>query len=406
MKRMKRAPWALGYVLIAHACLCTPAVAQTAGARSATAQPASPQPTAAPSSAAPSVVGPLVKTPAPEGELRCEPAAAYLDIRGPASVSGAGPVSLSALPRGRYGWTARGIGIAMARGRFTRDAGGLRFRPFATASALLQPPGMVHLSRSEPRGWYYLGAGAVSGAAWWLSADAARDADNQLGLAQRQLGQASASLDPLERARLQRGVTSARDLRRDERRIRNIWAFYFGTVWVGAGVEAWLMTPAATVAPSGSADYLATFPATTAWRAALLSALVPGAGQRALGRDARANVFSTVIAATLAGAILAQDQVLAARRDYYDAKRTADALPDGADRDDLEAAMDDARSDEDGHRTVRSVMLAVAAPVYLWNLVDAFVGGRRVEAAARSVPGISLTPTAEGVGLALTWRLP
>jgi hypothetical protein len=294
----------------------------------------------------------------------------------------------------------------MARGRFTRDENGLRFRSFAGPGALLRPPGMLHLARSERRGWYYLGAGTTSGVAWWLSAEAARDADEQLQQAEQQFSMASGSADSATLAGLQAQVTTAREQQRDDHRIRDIWAIYFGAIWAGAGVEAWLMTPRATVA-SSPGEYLVTLPGTNGWRAAICSALVPGAGQRVLGRDGRASTFSTIIAATMAGAILAQDQVLAARRDYYAAKRQRDASPAGVDRFQVQAAMDDAESEEDAYSTLRSVMLGVAAPVYLWSVVDAFLGGRRAAsvAAARRAPAVSLAPTVDGVRLALTLRL-
>jgi hypothetical protein len=140
-----------------------------------------------------------------------------------------------------------------------------------------------------------------------------------------------------------------------------------------------------------------TFPRADRWKAVARSLIVPGGGQRYLGRTTRAAWFSTLVAASAAGAILAQDAFLDARRDHLAAQRRLHAAV--GDDEALRATVDEAASTRDFRSTLRWVLAGTAASIYLWNVVDAlFVGG----GAQGHAPPVTLAPTASG--LAVSWR--
>jgi hypothetical protein len=334
--------------------------------------------------------------------LKAEPSSTYLSIQGPIPVFGVGPVPLSVLSPGKYRLTAGGPGLATSRWRFTRDQTGLTFRSWAGPSAMLKPPGLVHLVRGERRGWYHLGAGAFSGAMWWRSAGTVKDAQDRVSRAMAELTQASAA-DAIAAA--SRELSDAQDEERDQRRIRGIWAGYFAASWLGAGVETWLLTPKPTVRSDTLGEYTAMFPRAGRRSAALRSALVPGAGQRYLGRSTRAAIFSSAIGASVAGAVLAQEAVLGARRDFYAAQRRRDEAQNDDERRTAQGAIDDAKSRTDTRALIRSILVGTSASFYLWSVVDAFVSGNLAEASAQAVAW-SVAPTPNGVHLTMSWHLP
>ncbi|MCK4304698.1 MAG: hypothetical protein KAY24_10715, partial [Candidatus Eisenbacteria sp.] len=189
----------------------------------------------------------------------------------------------------------------------------------------------------------------------------------------------------------------------NHREVRNLWLGYCALAWVGAGAEALLLTPQPAITSAAPGLYTATFPRASRAGLALRSALVPGAGQRYMGRGGWGSFFFSVTGALAAGALVAHDDYLDARRDQavaqsrFDEAEAEDELADA--RRDLEAAADDA----DEKNVIRWALVGGAAGVYLWNVLDAF--GQDCEP---MVPGVvfSLIPAPDGASLCVSWRIP
>ena len=301
--------------------------------------------------------------------LDSDPPGSFLSLSGPVSLSGAAPLPSAALPLGEYVLTVDGPGLAFARGRLERSALELRGRPWATSGAWLQPPGLVHLSRGEGRGWSFLGAGAVSAALGIRSQVAVRDAQEQNDLASAAYDRAVAT-EEIRSARLR--VLETSQEARDQEEVRNLWLGYLALTWLGAASEALLLTPQPHVAAGAADDYIVTAPRAGRVKAALCSVFVPGAGQRFMGRDGRASIFLTAVAALGAGAITAQDIFLEARRDQAVAQRAFDETEDEAQLRQAHARLQKAADRTDDKNTLRWALAGATAGVYLWNVLDAF----------------------------------
>lgn len=322
----------------------------------------------------------------------------YLSLHGPIKLAGDAPLPLSDAPPGEYRYACEGPGLYHSRGRLVLSAAGVEPRRYGGPGAALQPPGLLHLQRGESRGWIYLGAGATAAAVALWRHGTARNAADERELAAEVYARAVAQE---EIAAARHGELRARYEEADYKELRDLWLGFLAAGWVGASLEAWLLTPGGELAADGAGIYRLQLPRAGRLGSALRSALVPGAGQRALGREASGNFYLAAVAALTAGAIVAHDAYLEASRDQqlaqvrYDRARAEAEVR--ATRDHLERAAERA----DDRNLVRWSIIAAAAGVYLWNVVDAAGLGRPLgsERVAWSV-----APTTDGVQLAASWR--
>ena len=330
--------------------------------------------------------------------LDSDPAGTYVVLRGPISLSGRAPLPMDELPEGDYELSAEGPGLATVRGRIQSDANGLRMRSWAGPGALLTPPGMVHLGRGERRGWLYLGAATVSAAFGITTHGRLRDAEDDIDAATRDYSRAVTE-DEVVAAR-QRLLLASHD-KADQEELRKLWGGYLVATWVAAGIETWLLTPEPTLAPGAGRDYRVTLPRVGGASAAFRSLIVPGAGQRAIGRPGRGNLFGAAIAVGAAGAILAQEDFLDARRAQTRAQNEFDRAETEAEIDRARVVLQSAANETDDKDQVRVAFLGATAGIYLWNVLDAFLGGRE-EANSLSW---SVSPTQDGLLAAASWSL-
>lgn len=312
----------------------------------------------------------LATVPASAQTLEIVPRGAYFEIVGPMSIRGRDTVDIDLLPDGNYRVHAQGMGLATMRTRFEVDRDGIRPLSWSSPSALLVPPGIDHLQRGEARGWFHLLSGAVGGAFLYAAVD--------------DFGNAPANTPEYS----------------DARAVRNMWIGYVATTWIGASLESWLLTPEGNARRSGE-NLTLSAPRADRWKLTVRSVLVPGSGQRYIGRDTRANMFTTLFALTAAAAIKSQDMYLDARRDRRAIGAQLSDTPAPSERAVLLAAYDEAEGDEDSKALIRWIAVGSAAYVYLWNVFDAFSLGRQAEASTG--PQVVATPTADGVALSLNW---
>ncbi len=322
---------------------------------------------------------------------------AFISITGAVSIAGHNPLPVAELPIGGYGLVATGPAGPMVRGRLVRSADGVTSRSWCGPAAFVHPPGLVHLQRGENRGWILLGAGAVSAAMSIDLQTRVQDAADTRTLAATHYAQA---VSEDEIARTRGALRSAVREEEDMQEVRNLWLGYLALTWVGASVEAAWLTPRPALAPAGAGRFVLSLPRVGGGPAALRSALLPGAGQRFMGRDGKGNFFCATTAILAAGAIALHDAFLEARRDQmlaqerFAAVQVDEELP--AARQELERAAD--RVDQ---RSVwRWAAVGAAAGVYIWNVVDAFGGGQPA-----SNPGLAWTaaPSADGLLVCATW---
>ena len=353
------------------------------------------------------VLGPILAlapsaAPAADGvwTLRTRPIEAFARLEGPIRIEGSTPLDLGGLPAGSYRLVLGGRGLERARARLVQHRGQLELQSWSGPQALVQPPGLVHLLRGESRGWGLMGAGLLGAGAWWETHADLQDARDRIDQARETLATAT---DPSIRARADADLQDARLRERDEERLRTLWSVYVGASWLGAGLESWVLTPRARLVRAGEGDFRLELPRPSAGWALLRSALHPGAGQRALGNDRRANFFTLGVAVTAGAAILAQSRLLDARRDRAAARRTLQSATDPGLVDAARAREREALSDGDDWERARSVLLGASAYLYAWNLLDAYLGGRSA-GHARPATDWSLSPAPDGLQLVLHRR--
>jgi len=331
--------------------------------------------------------------------LEADPPGSYLALRGAVSLSGAAPLPIDALPPGEYGLRAEGPGLAAARGRFVRSLAGLEGRPWADATALGLPPGLLHLRRGEARGWSFLGAAAVSAGMAGRTQLSLRDAEKLRDRAALDYEQA-VSEEQIRGAR-RRSLAAAQEVR-DREEVRDLWLGILALSWAGAGLEALLLTPQPSLAPSADGGYVATLPRASRSKAAFRSLLVPGAGQRSMGREGRGSLFLTAIAGLGAGAVAAHDAFLEARREQSAAQRLFDEAEDEAALRAARASLERAAERTDDRNALRWALVGAAAGVYVWNVLDAFGLGT---ATGTGDLTWSLAPAAGGGFVCATWSV-
>lgn len=332
--------------------------------------------------------------------LDADPPGSYLAVSGPLTLAGAAPLPIDDLPLGEYRLHAEGPGWAAGRGRLVRSAQGLAGRPWASPAALLQPPGLTHLQRGEQRGWSLLGAGSVSAAMAAYSQLSVRDAQDRLDEAEQAYAR-SVSVEEIGAAR--RRLTGATQEVQDQEEIRDLWLGYLGATWVGAAIEGLWLTPRPRVTAEAAGVYRVAVPRGGRIQAALRSALVPGAGQRALWRDRRGSAFFAAIAALGAGAIATHESFLDARRDQAEAQRIFDEARDEAQLRDARERLEEASDRTDDRDALRWALVGAAAGVYLWNVLDAY--GLDPEASGARDLSWSVVPAADGAYVCATWSV-
>lgn len=350
-------------------------------------------------------VGIATPSSAAAADLDSDPKGIHLTLRGPISIAGRAPISVDELPEGDYRLTAEGPGLPAVRGRFRRDALGLHLRSWAGPGALLTPAGLIHLERREQRGWIFLGGTVTAAGLAFPAHTSFRDAEDDIDRAADAYTRA-ASEDELDAA--SQDLLVATRERDDAKEIRNLWVGYAAVMWVSAGLESWLLTAQPFVAsPGGSANVVIGMPRAGRWGAGLRSALVPGAGQRYmgrsyLGRSVRGNHQTIAVAVGAGAAIFAQENFLEARRhqaraqDDFNHAETEDEL------DRARHALRTAADDVDDKNFVRWAIVSVTGGIYVWNIVDAFLA-RSDE--AESAFSWSVSPSGGGVLAAASWSL-
>jgi len=383
-----------------------------AGDTAATADPAGASFTPAPGPTAGSAADPAGAdfTPAAEpaeaaaatASLASSPPGRYLSIKGPVSVTGTAPLPMEDLPIGEYKLFASGPGLPSVRGRFVRSETGLYDLGWAGPTALIYPPGLTHLLRGEwIRGATLLAVGGGAGAMAVRTHTDMQDAESELDAALQAYGRA-VSEEAIREARLD--VWAASQRKNDEEEVRNLWAGLLGASWLASGVEVLFLTPQPRLSGSdGGGQFLATLPTAGGMGAAFRSLLVPGAGQRYMGQDTRGNFFFTLTAALAAGAIVAHDEFLTARRDQSEAQRRFDEADQEEDLDAARADLRAAAGRVDDKQTLRWALVGTAAGVHLWNVLDAFGLGDRY-----NLPELRMTPNPEtdGIAVGASWSIP
>jgi uncharacterized protein YfiM (DUF2279 family) len=332
--------------------------------------------------------------------LEADPPNTYMSIRGPISVSGVAPLGLDELPVGEYYLSADGPGLPAIRGRFARYEDGIFGRPWAGPTSLVLPPGFVHLERGEKRGWWLMGTGTVGGTMAIVSQASVRNAQGKRELAANDYNRA-VSQQEIKTARLE--LLAATWEKRDYEEVRNLWIGYFVLTWLGSGVECLFLTPQPHLAPTVAGQYVASFPRAGGAKAALRSALFPGAGQRYMGRSGRANFFFAATAILAAGAIAAQDRFLESRRDQAAAQWRFDHSDTEEDLRRNRDALHRASDDVEDKNTVRWALAGLTAGAYLWNVLDAFGLGQQAKYPDLA---LSVAPAQDGVSFCATWSIP
>jgi len=168
----------------------------------------------------------------------------------------------------------------------------------------------------------FLGSGAGSFVMVLNKGSQSRDADAELRLSQ--LAYDAAETEEgivLAGANLRRASQKAQDTMN----IRNMWTGYFAVTWIWAATEAWLLTARPQIQATAEGDFLLEVPRATGWSAAWRSTLVPGSGQRYLGRSRRGNLFAASVLLFGAATLVAQEEYLKSKREFSVASFTYDA---------------------------------------------------------------------------------
>ena len=331
-----------------------------------------------------------------------DPPGAYLAIDGPISLVGRAPLPCTELPPGEYRILADGPGLAAARCRISLDDDGLTHHPWAGKASILQPPGITHLRGKEKRGWVYLGAGAVSATMALVMRASVEAASDDLGAATATYSRA-VSESAIAQAR--QDLLAAERKEGDRREVRNLWYGYLAWTWLGAGLESAWLTPQPSFVTAGEVGtVIAILPRASRTGAALRSLLVPGAGQRYLGRTSRADFFLGAGAVLAAAAIASHDALLEAEREQAVAELSfAQAEAEEEIRLTREI-LETAGEKVDDREILRWSFFGAAAGVYLWNVLDALSIGRGT-GSEESDLSWSVAPTSSGVAVCATWSL-
>lgn len=335
--------------------------------------------------------------------LQSEQADVRLRIQGAVSLTGETPLALGDLPTGTYRLRAEGLGLARARGRLEHLSGdALAVRSWADFRSVLLPPGITHLGAGESwRGIVLLAAAGVSGIQAVRMDNAHADAVDAVEAAVTDYEQ---SLSEEAIARSTARLRLARSKEDDEKELRGLWASYFAATWIGTAVEALLLTPNPSMHVGSDGNYLLSVPSADGWGAAIRSLLVPGSGQRFLGRETKGNLFTASVLGLGAGTLIAHESFLSARRDQFAAQSAYDVARTDEELRSARRALNDAAGKTDDRNRTRWVLFGATLGAYVWNIVDAALDGSR-SAEASSLQW-SVIPKSDGMTAGLTWRLP
>ncbi len=306
--------------------------------------------------------------------LSSDPTGINVSLQGPAKLSGNTPLDLQDLPIGEYQLHARKPGLPFVRGRLLRMDQGFEQRPWAGSTALLLPPGILHVSRGERRGWVFLGGFALSASMAVTTHGRMSDAEDDRSRASQDLASA-VSEDEIRNAWFSSEIATAAV--KDHRESRNLWIIYSGATVLGAFLEAVVLTPGPNLRAQADGGYLISPPPTGRFRNSLRSALIPGSGQRFMGEERRANLFAAGVGSLAAGTIFAYSEFLDARTSQADAQRrylSADT-EEGIRR--TRDALQDAARRTDRMEILSWSLASAAGVIYLWNVLDASGSGHR-----------------------------
>ena len=336
-------------------------------------------------------------------EIVSKPKNLHVQFEGPVIVKGDTPLSLESLPPGSYAMRVHGLGSAAARGRlYATAAGGIRAERWAGPAAILAPPGYVHMLRDDAkRGLLLLGAEAAGVTMALVQESSRQNASDDLDAAKK-LYASAVSDAAIAVANI--AVQRASREEADEATVRNYWIGYGAAVWAGAAVEAWLMTAHATLQTQPGGGYLLGVPDVSAWKAGLISAVLPGSGQRYAGRGARGSLFSFAVLGFAAGTIVAYDQYLEAIRDEDTARRLLVASTTVSEEEIAQRARDleQAAEHTSDMSFLRWAFLGTTGAMWAWNVLDATEIGRNAEKQAGV--RLSLVPRPDGVRAEFAWR--
>lgn len=323
-----------------------------------------------------------------------------LMIRGPLTVSGETPLEIEDLPAGRYRLRFDGWGVSTGRASITMGRDGtIESGRLHGAGSLLMPPGVAALEGGfKARGLLLLGMGSGGLVGAILKEKDRLTARDDY---KRALDAYDRATSPEEARRQRLRALSTHDLEQDEAEVRTLWGIYFGSLWIGSALEAWLLTPSASFDRSGDGTYQVEVPSASGAFAGLRSALVPGAGQRALGHEGRGNRFMLAVGVLGAASILSHDSFLDARRDQRDYQRRYDAATSDEEISRLSRDLRKASDRADDWNWVRWSLVALTGGMHLWNIVDA-VGLGQSESKPGSVK-LSVIPAKAGLELGLVW---
>jgi len=331
--------------------------------------------------------------------LNSSPGSAHIAISGPATLSGSAPLSISGLPIGEYSLTGDGPGLPAIKGRFVRLQNGIAGRPWSEATAAVLPPGLIHLSRGEKRGWVFFDAAVVSAAMSFRGQGRVRSSEQDRDGAAAAYQGAVTESDILG---ARRTLFDAGQKVNDEREVRNLWMGYLAYTWFGSAMESIFLTAQPAIRVTEGGEYLVTFPRAGGWQACIRSAIVPGAGQRYMGHSGRANLSAAATAILAGGTIFAHDQFLEARRNQANAQWRFDHAESDTDASLARRDLQRAANRTDGKNLIQWSVGGALAGIYLWNIVDSFGLGHGAKAPALTM---SVAPSSNGVLFGARWSV-
>lgn len=348
------------------------------------------------------------------GEVRLEsvPPGCWLQLDGPTFVSGSAPLPIAALPEGRYLLIAAGPGIASVRAKIQSNANEeLLAVPLVPAGSVFFPPGATHFRSLEyTRGVAFFTSGLTGGIALGYAESGRSEASDKLQLAAEAYNRAVSESD-INTARDR--VASTNQELDDKTRMRNLWATYLAGVWVSAALET-RVTPRPSLSRNGQGVYSLTLPRVNTWSAAWRALLIPGGGQRYLGRNNRSNVSAFSTYGLVAGGLFAYDALLRERRSRDDALRRYSRASSPSELNQHRVDALNAADKANDFNALRWWLFGAAAATHLWSIVDAwqvasYSSSNSQPHASRDADsdvGLTLLPSPDGVQLSLAWRLP
>lgn len=327
----------------------------------------------------------------------------HLKLTGALRLSGTTPLGLEALPPGHYRLNVGGPGLSRSVGRLTRAADGrLATAPIGGPTALLLPPGYLHLEQGEGgRALSMAGVAALLGAGVLFEELDRGKALDDVAQAERDYARAVSSAE-FQAARL--AVVEARSHVSDSREVRNLWVAALGYVWIGSALESWLLTPAPGLSDRGAGTYEIRAAESSRAGATLRSLVVPGGGQRYLGHSGRGALFLGAVGAAGAFSLVAHDSYLTSRREEERTRQALDAATDPQEIALLRLEQKQASETKRDRNRLRWAGLAGVAGLYLWNVLDA--RGLAIEHAVPGNLSLNVAPAGDGLTAALSWRLP